>query len=81
MTDEQILQAMKSMLEPMQKEFQEFRADLSEVKQEARKTSIILENEVKPNIQLLLEAQQDINTKFQKLDRMENTLNSAKIES
>ncbi len=109
MTDEQILKAMQSMLEPIKQDLSGLKQDMTEVKQDvaglkqdvvglkqdvvglkqdmtevkARVTKIELvqENKTNRNIQLLFEVQQGINTKFQRLDQMEMTLNAVKSDT
>ena len=95
MTDEQILKAMQSMLDPIKQDLSGLKQDIAEVKQDltdvkqelsevkgrAIKIELVQENKTNRNIQLLYEVQQGANIKFQRLDQMESTLNAVKSDT
>lgn len=72
---------LKTALEPIRQDISGIQQDLSEVKERVTKIEVVQENITNRNIQLLFEGQQGINSKFQKLDRMEMTLNDVKSDT
>lgn len=88
MTDEQILKAMQMMLEPIKEDLSGLKQDMAEVKQELaevkhRVTKIELkqENEICPNIQLLVEGHESLATQLNELEPMKKTLADVKSDT
>lgn len=59
MTDEQILQAMKSMLEPIQERLDSLEKGHQEIKERVTKIEVTQENDTSKRLDLLMEAQQE----------------------
>ena len=83
-----IAELIRSEIQPIRKDVAELKQDISELKQEvsyikerATKIEVVQENVTNKNIQVLFEGQQGMNEKFQKLDRMEMTLNAVKSDT
>ena len=81
MTDEQILQAMKSMLEPIQERLDSFEKGQQEIKERVTKIEVTQENDTSKRLDLLMEAQQEAAAKLQKLGRIESTLDTVKSDT
>lgn len=59
MTDEQVLKAMQSMLEPIKKDLSGLKQDMTEVKGRVTKIELVQENKTNKNIQLLLKSSRE----------------------
>ena len=89
MLDEKDLQAIAKLmdanfekaLDPINKRLDSMDERLSRIEERVTKIEVVQENITNKNIQLLFEGQQGITEKFQKLDRMEMTLNNVKSDS
>lgn len=71
--DQRMSEMMDAKLEPIKQ-------DLTEVKERVTKIEIHQENVTDKNIQLLLEGQQGMNEKFQKLDQVAEDVEEIKIK-
>lgn len=88
MTDEQILKAMQTMLEPIKEDLSSLKQDVSglkqdmmEVKQRVTKIELKQENEICPNIQLLVEGHENLATQLKELEPMKKTLADVKADT
>ena len=64
----------------MRQDITDMKQDLTDVKQRVTKMEIHQENVTDKNIQLLLEGQQGINEKFQKLDQVAENVEEIKAK-
>ncbi len=109
MTDEQILKAMQTMLEPIKEDLSSLKQDVSglkqdvsglkqdvsglkqdvsslkqdmmEVKQRVTKIELKQENEICPNIQLLVEGHENLAAQLKELEPMKKTLADVKADT
>ena len=87
MDDREILQAilekvtgLETDMSGMKAEITDMKTDMSSVKTEITKINIKLENDVDKKIDLLLEGQQGMNEKFQKLDQVAENVEEIKAK-
>lgn len=73
-------QELKELLLGMRQDITDMKQDLTDVKQRVTKMEIHQENMTDKNIQLLLEGQQGINEKFQKLDQVAENVEEIKAK-
>ena len=73
-------QELKELLLGMRQDITDMKQDLTDVKQRVTKMEIHQENVTDKNIQLLLEGQQGINEKFQKLDQVAENVEEIKAK-
>ena len=73
-------QELKELLLGMRQDITDMKQDLTDVKQRMTKMEIHQENVTDKNIQLLLEGQQGINEKFQKLDQVAENVEEIKAK-
>ena len=73
-------QELKELLLGMRQDITDMKQDLTDVKQRVTKMEIHQENVTDKNIQLLLEGQQGINEKFQKLDQVVENVEEIKAK-
>lgn len=73
-------QELKELLLGMRQDITNMKQDLTDVKQRVMKMEIHQENVTDKNIQLLLEGQQGINEKFQKLDQVAENVEEIKAK-
>lgn len=73
-------QELKELLLGMRQDITDMKQDLTDVKQRVTKIEIHQENVTDKNIQLLLEGQQGINEKFQKLDQVAENVEEIKAK-
>ena len=73
-------QELKELLLGMRQDITDMKQDLTDVKQRVTKKEIHQENVTDKNIQLLLEGQQGINEKFQKLDQVAENVEEIKAK-
>lgn len=73
-------QELKELLLGMRQDITNMKQDLTDVKQRVTKMEIHQENVTDKNIQLLLEGQQGINEKFQKLDQVAENVEEIKAK-
>ena len=71
---------LSELLFGMRQEITDMKQDLTDVKQRVTKMEIHQENVTDKNIQLLLEGQQGINEKFQKLDQVAENVEEIKAK-
>lgn len=71
---------LKELLLGMRQDITDMKQDLTDVKQRVTKMEIHQENVTDKNIQLLLEGQQGINEKFQKLDQVAENVKEIKAK-
>lgn len=95
MTDEQILKAMQTMLEPIKEDLSglkqdvsglkqdmaEVKQELAEVKHRVTKIELKQENEICPNIQLLVEGHENLAAQLKELEPMKKTLADVKSDT
>ena len=102
MTDEQILKAMQTMLEPIKEDLSglkqdvsglkqdvsglkqdmaEVKQELAEVKHRVTKIELKQENEICPNIQLLVEGHENLAAQLRELEPMKKTLADVKSDT
>ena len=73
-------QELKELLLGMRQDITDMKQDLTDVKQRVTKMEIHQENVTDKNIQLLLEGQQGMNEKFQKLDQVAENVEEIKAK-
>lgn len=73
-------QELKELLLRMRQDITDMKQDLTDVKQRVTKMEIHQENVTDKNIQLLLEGQQGMNEKFQKLDQVAENVEEIKAK-
>ena len=73
-------QELKELLLGMRQDITDMKQDLTDVKQRITKMEIHQENVTDKNIQLLLEGQQGMNEKFQKLDQVAENVEEIKAK-
>ena len=73
-------QELKELLLGMRQDITDMKQDLTDVKQRVTKMEIHQENVTDKNIQLLLEGQQGMNEKFQKLDQVAENVEEMKAK-
>ena len=73
-------QELKELLLGMRQDITDMKQDLTDVKQRVTKMKIHQENVTDKNIQLLLEGQQGMNEKFQKLDQVAENVEEIKAK-
>ena len=73
-------QELKELLLGMRQDITDMKQDLTDVKQRVTKMEIHQENVTDKNIQQLLEGQQGINEKFQKLDQVAENVEEIKAK-
>lgn len=71
---------LKELLLGMRQDITDMKQDLTDVKQRVTKMEIHQENVTDKNIQLLLEGQQGMNEKFQKLDQVAENVEEIKAK-
>ncbi len=81
MTDKQILKTMQTMLEPIKEDLSGLKQDMAEVKQElaevkqrVTKIEVRQENEICPNIQLLVEGHENLVVRLKDLEPIKKTV-------
>ena len=81
MDEKELLDAIGKMLEPIAKEQREIRDDLRAVKEDvnALKADNVKLITLEKNVSLILEAQQGINEKFEKLDQVADDVEEIKL--
>lgn len=81
MDEKELLEAIGKMLEPIAKEQREIRDDLRAVKEDvnALKADNVKLITLEKNVSLILEAQQGINEKFEKLDTVADDVEEIKL--
>ena len=80
MEDREILQAILEKVTGLETEMAEMKRTQQQQGQEITKINITLENETNKNIKILLEGQQGINEKFQKLDKVAEDVEEIKVK-
>ena len=80
-------QELKEILLSMQSEIRSIHTEMSEMKQaqqqqgqEITKINVTLENDIKPQLQLLMEGQDGMNEQFQKLDQVAEDVEEIKVK-
>ena len=73
-------QELKELLLGMRQDITDMKQDLTDVQQRVTKMEIHQENVTDKNIQLLLEGQQGMNEKFQKLDQVAENVEEIKAK-
>ncbi len=80
MVDKDMLEAMAQLLQPMNDRLDKVEQSIQEVKEETRRTQVLVESTNK-NLKLICEAQQETAGKFKQLERVEMTLNDVKLNT
>lgn len=70
MDNQQLLQAMQAMIEPIKKDLSEIKERTSRIEERTTKTEILLENNIEKRLNLLGEGQQMVIEKFHHLDAL-----------
>ena len=84
---EEVVSPIYERMDRMEAEFTSLKEEVASVKEEvssvkalATKTQITLENDIKPNINLLFEGQITLQNRFSQLDRMEEMLRELRYD-
>ena len=81
MIDKDMLEAMGQLLDSkLEKALEPINGRLDRMESEITKINVTLENETNKNIKILLEGQQGINEKFQKLDKVAEDVEEIKVK-
>ncbi len=70
MDNQELLQAMQAMIDPIKKDLSEIKERTSRIEERTNKTEILLENNIEKRLNLLGEGQQMVIEKFHQLDAL-----------